>query len=157
MEFALTQEQSLLRDSARRFLADGSRAAAPAELWPELAGLGWLALTLPQAHGGMAPAPVEVALIAEELGRHRIVEPWVASIVVAATLLADAGPADLLAEHAPGIIAFRAASQGSIWRPIPPSTAPPRPCCICVTFRSDASAWWRRTLFRRSSGPWGAA
>ena len=94
----------MLRDSARRFLTDQSRAAERPSLWPEFAKLGWLALTLPDMHGGLAPAPVEVALLAEELGRHLVIEPWVASIVLATTLLADAGAPDLLAGHAAGII-----------------------------------------------------
>ena len=59
MDFALTVEQSLLRDSARRFLADHTEATRPgaSSLWPEFAELGWLALALPEEHGGMGPRP----------------------------------------------------------------------------------------------------
>ena len=90
MDFLLTEEQARLRDSARRFLADragGSRQGA-GSLWSAFADLGWLGLSMPEACGGMGLTSVEVAILAEELGRHCIVEPWVATVVLASGLLA---------------------------------------------------------------------
>ena len=89
MPFALTDEQSLLKATADRFLGDRRGAAS---LWPEFAGLGWLALTLPEADGGIGPAPVEVAILAEALGRHRVTDPFVAEVVLAAGLFAEVCP-----------------------------------------------------------------
>ena len=101
--FALTAEQSMLKDVAARVLADTENASRGDALWPRFAELGWLALNLPETHGGIGPAPVETATIAEQLGRYRVTEPWVASVVLAASLLADTGPADTLDALLPGV------------------------------------------------------
>lgn len=138
MDLSLTEEQSLLRDSARRFLADQAKAAGTRSLWPDFAELGWLALTLPDADGGMAPAPVETALIAEELGRHLVVEPWVASIVLATSLLVETGAPDLVAAHAPGIIA------GTTRLALAHLEPPARACLSHVAVRANpGEAGWR--------------
>ena len=109
MDFSLTQEQSQLRDSARRFLADrtGGLRQGTDLLWSAFADLGWLGLSLPEECGGMGLTSVEVAILAEELGRHCIVEPWVATVVLASDLLAttrlsNSGVASLLTGVADG-------------------------------------------------------
>ena len=79
MDFGLTEEQEMLRATARQFVADvcpaerakewDEESAVPPELFKGLADLGWFALPFAEADGGDGGGPVELILIAEELGR----------------------------------------------------------------------------------------
>src|SRR5262245_11462644 len=46
--------------------------------WREFVEMGWLAAAIPEAHGGLGFGAVEIALIAEEVGRHLGLEPFTA-------------------------------------------------------------------------------
>ena len=79
MDLELSTEQEELRDSIRAVLAKESPIAvaramvetgrAPDELWDTMTALGWPALTVPEAYGGIGLGPIEAAVLAEELGR----------------------------------------------------------------------------------------
>ena len=79
MDFGLTDEQEMLRATARQFVADvcpatrakewDEEAAVPAELFKGMADLGWFGLPFAEENGGDGGGPVELILIAEELGR----------------------------------------------------------------------------------------
>src|SRR5437764_209094 len=79
MDFELTDEQTLLKKTAREFVENvcpPERAKAwdeaenvPAELFDGLAELGWFSLPFAETDGGDGGTPVELAIIAEELGR----------------------------------------------------------------------------------------
>ncbi|MFM7224354.1 MAG: acyl-CoA dehydrogenase family protein [Actinomycetota bacterium] len=79
MELELTPEQEELREAIRSVLVKESpvalaRAVAedgirPAALWSTMTDLGWPALTVPEADGGIGLGPVEAGILAEELGR----------------------------------------------------------------------------------------
>ena len=79
MDFGLTGEQEMLRATARQFVADvcpatrakewDEESAVPPELFKGLADLGWFSLPFAEADGGDGGGPVELVLIAEELGR----------------------------------------------------------------------------------------
>lgn len=58
--------------------------------WRELAELGWLALPLPENKGGLGGSLADTCLIAEELGRGLLVEPYIACAVTAAGVLVQA-------------------------------------------------------------------
>jgi alkylation response protein AidB-like acyl-CoA dehydrogenase len=79
MELEFTEDQDELRDGVRTMLAgecpmsfvravveDGAPNAA---LWEQMVALGWPALTVPDADGGLGLGAVELAIVAEELGR----------------------------------------------------------------------------------------
>jgi alkylation response protein AidB-like acyl-CoA dehydrogenase len=103
MDFNLSAEQELLRDGLAKFLAarytlEGSRAAAKIgagwqpEIWRSFAEeLGILGATLPESAGGSGGGPVESMVIAEELGRALVIEPYIDTVVVAGGLLQQAG------------------------------------------------------------------
>ena len=104
MNFQLSDEQTLLRDSlagylARRYDFDARRAAAAnggwrPEIWSGFANeLGLFGAAMSEAEGGFGGGAVEIMVIAEELGRALVMEPYVESVVVAAALLRglDAG------------------------------------------------------------------
>jgi alkylation response protein AidB-like acyl-CoA dehydrogenase len=79
VEFGLTEEQELLRETARAFVGrtcppevakqwdDDERA--PDSLTEAFTAADWFALPFPEEYGGAGAGPVELAVVAEELGR----------------------------------------------------------------------------------------
>ncbi|WP_405231836.1 acyl-CoA dehydrogenase family protein [Lentisalinibacter salinarum] len=111
MDFAITEEQSLLQDSVAKFIDNDydfekrmkhseSELGYSAEDWQEFANLGWTAVPFPEEDGGLDGGPVELMLIMEQFGRGLVVEPYLASIVLAGGALRrtadDAQKADWL-------------------------------------------------------------
>lgn len=103
MEFAFTDEQLMIRDSAESFLADASPTSAvraamaagghDAMLWQRIRNeLGWQALLVPETHGGLGLGFVELAIVQEQLGRRLASLPFLASAITicALRLLGDA-------------------------------------------------------------------
>ncbi|AVH21735.1 acyl-CoA dehydrogenase family protein [Nocardia cyriacigeorgica] len=103
MDFSLTDEQQLLRDSVAGFLTaryelEKSRSAAKSvagwqpEIWRGFAEeLGILGATLAERVDGMGGGPTELMVIAEELGHALVVEPFVDTVVVGGGLLSRVG------------------------------------------------------------------
>ncbi len=103
MDFGLSKEQELLRDSITKFLASRydlgrSRKAVTTgegwqpEVWRALAvELGVLGATLPENVGGMSGGPVELMVVAEALGHALVVEPFVDTVVLGGGMLERAG------------------------------------------------------------------
>jgi alkylation response protein AidB-like acyl-CoA dehydrogenase len=106
MDFSLTPEQELLRDSLADWLAHHydlteSRAGARPEVWRALAeDLG--VLGVPGAEEGVGP--VETMIVAEELGRALVVEPYVDTVVLAGGVLRRAGAAEAVKGIAAGTV-----------------------------------------------------
>jgi alkylation response protein AidB-like acyl-CoA dehydrogenase len=105
MDFDLTKEQQQLGESIQRFVAREyafekrkgilrSEEGMSREVWAHLAEMGLLALQVPEEHGGMGGAPIETMLAMNGVGRGLLLEPYLASAVVATALLRDlASPA----------------------------------------------------------------
>lgn len=104
MDFSLTDEQRMLRDSARDFLAtewpvaelrrmlDASDAAAASdELWRKIVDLGWPGLLVPEDNDGLGLGMFDLAVLMEEVGQHLIPGTLHASGVLAALSLATLG------------------------------------------------------------------
>jgi acyl-CoA dehydrogenase len=117
MDFRLTDEQEMLRDGARRFVANkldyasrGKRIANGEDCWADFAEMGWLMLAVPESAGGLERPLEDIAIIAEELGRGIAREPFIFSGFLPARLMALAGTAnDRLEELAGGAQRFAAA------------------------------------------------
>jgi pimeloyl-CoA dehydrogenase small subunit len=114
MDFELTDEQRLLKDSIDRLMADRytfeSRktymkepAGWSADLWNRYAELGLLGLPFGEEHGGFGGGPVEVMLVMEALGRALALEPYLSTVVLGGTVLKLAGNAGQQAEILPAI------------------------------------------------------
>ena len=101
MDFGLSEEQELLRAEVRKFLdarcpleqvrkvMETGPGYAP-ELWRELAELGWLGLTIPEAHGGAGLTWVDLVVLLHETGRSLFPSPLVSTTLAAAAIL-DSG------------------------------------------------------------------
>jgi len=100
----LTEEQTLLRDSAREFVCAKAPTSAlrrlrdagegqgfdPA-LFSEIAQMGWTGVVIPEAYGGSAFGYLSFGLILEEMGRTLAAAPLLASALAAAALLNEVG------------------------------------------------------------------
>lgn len=75
-------------DTVRQRVEKGQPATAA---WRRMQELGWPALTLPEAAGGLGLGPVEVAVVAEELGRVVAPVPWLPTVTQYAALVREAG------------------------------------------------------------------
>jgi alkylation response protein AidB-like acyl-CoA dehydrogenase len=111
MDFSLTETQSMMRESLRRAfshydLAERRRSRESdggfsARWWALFAEQGWLAIPFTEDAGGLGGSVIDSMVVMEEMGRALVIEPYLASTVLAGSLIAgggtDATEADLLA------------------------------------------------------------
>jgi alkylation response protein AidB-like acyl-CoA dehydrogenase len=149
MQFAHTEEQRLIRESARDFLAARAgpaqlRAALEqpgaydAQLWREMAGnLGWTGLAIASEHGGAGLGWVELCILQEEQGRYLVPSPFFSTVALAAPLIDAAGSAaqrhTLLGRIARGELRIGCVLSGVDGRP--PSEG------VAVELGSRGGAW----------------
>ena len=102
MDFELTDEQRLLRESIDRLLADhysfAQRRGYLAQpegwsraLWSRYAEQGLLGLPFAEEYGGFGGGPIEIMLVMEAFGRALALEPYLATVVLGGTALRLAG------------------------------------------------------------------
>ncbi len=101
MNFALTDDQIMIRDAAESFLADVSDSAAvrramesepgyDLQVWQRIgAELGWCGVAVDEAYGGLGLGPVALMLIQEQAGRRLLCAPFFTTVCVGATLLSE--------------------------------------------------------------------
>ncbi|MBA3896578.1 MAG: acyl-CoA dehydrogenase [Sphingomonadaceae bacterium] len=95
-----TEDQAMLRDTARPFLADAApvkhlrslRDAKDAtgfsrDLWKQFAEMGFTGAIVPEAHGGLGLGHVEAGIILEEIGRNLTPSPFLTTAVAAVEAL----------------------------------------------------------------------
>ncbi|MGH6631820.1 MAG: acyl-CoA dehydrogenase family protein, partial [Sphingopyxis sp.] len=112
MNFDLDEGQQLARDTIGRFLGPVDIAARHAmrstdggysrARWQEVADLGLLALAAPEAMGGMGGTMVDLALVAEALGKGLAIDPWIENGVLPIRLAAAADDGALVEEMLAG-------------------------------------------------------
>ena len=116
MDFDLSDEQRLLKDSVDRMVADRygfeARRGYQAEpegwsraVWSQFAELGLLGLPFPEAQGGFGGGPVDTAIVTEAFGRALVVEPHFATVVACGGLLRHAASEAQMEALVPGIAA----------------------------------------------------
>ncbi|MGH7986407.1 MAG: acyl-CoA dehydrogenase family protein [Candidatus Binataceae bacterium] len=93
MDFGFSEEQEMLRQSARgllekecpssavRRLMEDERGYDPA-LWKQMASLGWTGLIIPEAYGGAGLSYVDLVLVLEEMGRVILPSPFIWTTMV---------------------------------------------------------------------------
>ena len=116
MDFTLSEEQAMVRKSARDFLTDKCpksyvRQMAADEkgyslvLWQEMAELGWLGLAIPDLYGGFGMEFIDLAVLLEEMGRACLPGPFFATVVLAALTILENGSDKQKAAYLPQIAA----------------------------------------------------
>ena len=102
MDLTPSDEQRLLRESADRFVnetytADHRRKVAgdplgfSADIWKQFADLGWLALPIAEADGGLGGGAIEIGILMEAFGRGLVSEPYLSTVVIGASLISECG------------------------------------------------------------------
>jgi len=115
MDFDLSEEQRLLKDSVDGLLNDSydfeSRKKYGAEkggwsrsVWAKLAEQGLLGLPFSEDDGGFGAGAVETMIVMEALGKALLLEPYLATVVLGGGFLRRGGSAEQKAAHIPGII-----------------------------------------------------
>jgi alkylation response protein AidB-like acyl-CoA dehydrogenase len=102
MNFDFSDDQKLLKEQVAKFLADkcppkvvrrvldGNEAFA-SEVWQGLVALGVPGIAIPEAYGGLGMTPLELCVVAEEIGRAAAPVPFDSSVVLATEALKLAG------------------------------------------------------------------
>ena len=114
MDFTLSEEQEMLRTSARDFLEEKcpktlvarmqeDERGFPPELWQEMAALGWLGLVFPEEYEGSAMSFLDLAVLLEEAGRACLPGPLSSSVVLGGMTILDAGTAEQKKAYLPKI------------------------------------------------------
>src|SRR4051812_3512545 len=117
VDFDLSDDQIALRDAARDLLDARSSTERvrkliasddlyDVELWRDMAEQGWLALDIAEDDGGLGLGFVEVAVLAEEVGRHVSPAPYVSSVLARQALAGTDWSERLAAGDAVGAIAW---------------------------------------------------
>ena len=119
MDFSLTEEQVMLKDSVAKFLADNyapeqreaivkNEAGYSPEHWATFSELGWLTIPFSEADGGFGGNVADVSAVMEEFGKVLVVEPYWSSIVLAGQLIARSTNNDLKSREMPTVISGEA-------------------------------------------------
>jgi acyl-CoA dehydrogenase len=119
MSLALTDEQELLRETAREFATENSPVTAFRELrdsvdavgfsrplWTEMAELGWVGVIIPEEFGGSGLGYRELGILLEECGRTLMCHPFLSTVLLAGNAILLGGSqrhkAEILPEIAKG-------------------------------------------------------
>ena len=116
MDLVVTEEQELIRQTAREFVAGRSsmkriRALRDGQdtdgfgrdLWREMARLGWVGIVFPEEHGGLGLGYRELAVVMEELGRGLMPEPMLSTVLLGGNAILLGGSDAQRREHLPAI------------------------------------------------------
>ncbi|MBP9217420.1 MAG: acyl-CoA/acyl-ACP dehydrogenase [Sterolibacterium sp.] len=135
MDFALSSDQEMIRDTAEGFLAEASSSVAvraametdsgfdPA-VWARIGQeLGWCATPIPEVHDGLGLGCVELVLLMEQMGRRLLCAPFFATVGLAAQVLMTVGNEAAQQRYLPAIAAgeltatVALAQNGMDWQP----------------------------------------
>ncbi|MDF3060505.1 MAG: acyl-CoA dehydrogenase domain protein [Microvirga sp.] len=116
MDFDLTDEQRLLKDSVDRLVADRygfderrhyqqEPEGFSRELWAQYAELGLLGLPFAEEHGGFGGGAVETMIVMEAFGRALVLEPYLATVILGGGFLRHGGTDAQKSELIPQIAA----------------------------------------------------
>lgn len=114
MDFDLSDEQRLLKDSVERFVSDrygfeqrqkfaAAEGGYSRENWTAFAELGLLAVPFSEEDGGIGGGPIETMIVMEAFGKGLVVEPYIPSIVLGGGILRHAASAEQKAELIPPV------------------------------------------------------
>ena len=115
MKLTLTEEQEMLRKTARDFLADKcskkfvkqmeeSETGYSKDLWQEMAELGWMGLAFPGKYGGGDMSFLDLAVLLEEMGRACLPGPFFSTVVLGGLSILDVGSEEQKQEYLPKLI-----------------------------------------------------
>lgn len=119
MDIGFSEEQELLRDTARKFLDAecttrfvrnmmATETAVTPEFWQQLADNGWLGIAYPEEAGGAGLGLLDVVILMEEIGRAVMPGPYPATVLLGGAAIAEVGSPAQQGEWLPRIAAGEA-------------------------------------------------
>jgi alkylation response protein AidB-like acyl-CoA dehydrogenase len=115
MDLSLTEEQELLQNSARDFLRqecptthvramEEDETGYSAELWKQIAELGWVGLMFPEQYGGSGYSFIELCVLMEEFGRALLPSPFHSTVLTFGLPILFGGSAAQKQQFLPAIV-----------------------------------------------------
>ena len=115
MNFDLSEEQQLLKDSVERFVNDNydldtrqtlskNDAGFSDTYWQTMAELGWLGVTVPEAHGGFGGNQADTMVLMEAFGQGLVLEPFFASAILGTRAIVSGGSPGLRSKLLPDMV-----------------------------------------------------
>jgi alkylation response protein AidB-like acyl-CoA dehydrogenase len=114
MDYALSEQQEMLKNSARDFLTkecpksmvremEKDEKGYSPELWKKMADLGWMGLVFPEEYGGSGLNSLDLAVLLEEMGRAIVPGPFLSTVVCGGLTILRWGSEDQKKEILPRI------------------------------------------------------
>jgi len=128
MDFKFTEEQEMLRESARDFLErecpktlvreiESSEKGYSSEIWQQMAELGWLGLVFPEKYSGSGMSFLDLAVLLEEMGRSYLPVPFFSTVVLSGLPILDTGTEEQKQKYLPQIASGKAISTLALTEP----------------------------------------
>ncbi|MFH2013281.1 MAG: acyl-CoA dehydrogenase family protein [Pseudomonadota bacterium] len=105
MDFSLSEEQIILKDMAKNFLAKecpkslvkeiikDEKGYSPA-MWSKMAELGWMGFIFPEKYGGMEGSFLDLTVLIEEMGRACLPSPFFSTVILGGLSILEGGNDD---------------------------------------------------------------
>ena len=118
MDLSLTEEQELLRNTARDFMErecpketllefDESETGYSVDIWQKASEIGWLGMLVAEEYGGSGSSLTDAAVVYEQLGAGPLSGPFFSSGVLGAFIVSEAGGEDQKRRWLPNIASGR--------------------------------------------------
>jgi alkylation response protein AidB-like acyl-CoA dehydrogenase len=118
MDLTLSEDQELIRSTARDVLAAraptagvaavaGDPAGFSADLWKEMVELGWTGLAVPESYGGVGEGFLEACLLLEEMGAAQVPSPFLHTVACGAAVIERHGSVEQRERWLRGIVEGR--------------------------------------------------
>jgi alkylation response protein AidB-like acyl-CoA dehydrogenase len=150
MDFTYTDDQKMLKDAARRFLAgtcpnvewhlemDKDEKGFTPELWKGMAELGWMGLLFPEQYGGIGGSVLDMVTLMEEMGYAALPGPYFSTVILGGCAILAAGSEAQKQEFIPKI------AEGALRMTLAlsePETTQFNPSLITVKAKAEGDGW----------------
>lgn len=150
MDFTYTDDQKMLKEAARRFLAgacpnvewylemDKDERGFTPELWKGMAELGWMGILFPEEYGGIGGSLLDMVTLMEEMGYAALPGPYFSTVILGGCTILAAGSEAQKQEFLPKI------AEGSLRMTLAlsePSTTQFNPTLITVKAKAEGDGW----------------
>jgi alkylation response protein AidB-like acyl-CoA dehydrogenase len=109
MDFDFSSDQEMLRDAVQKWVQKTytfehyrvtvDQGGFSQDNWTGLNDLGLVGLAVPEQFGGLNMGPVEAMIVAEELGKGMVCEPWANAALMAVSILRDKASREIQEEY----------------------------------------------------------
>lgn len=128
MDFSLTEEQQLLKNSARDFLTtecpkavvkeiEATETGHSEDLWKKMSELGWMGVAIPEEYDGAGMTMLDLAVLFEEMGRAAAPGPMFASLMLGTMPIVDFGSEELKKSILPRVAMGESILTMALWEP----------------------------------------